>query len=530
MWIALGGFDGFRRRIDRVMTTRSDADYPRFAWRGVLLVSLLAAAALGAVSAKYGFFGDELYFLAAGRRLTFEYADQGPLAPFIAHLSDLIDPGSAFAVRIPTLAMMVAVAVLAACCAREFRAGPRYQMLAAAGYATSLLAFDHGQLTTFAFDVALQSLIIWLLVRWVRTRQDWLLIAAGLAAAVDAQVKWTIPALWAFLGLGVLAVGPRDLLRKPALWLGSAMLAASMAPGVVWQARHGWPEFAMTKVIAQEQYSAGTGPLVCLVQICLQVGLLGAGLCVLGLWGVARRDLLRPYRFLLVAGLGLLASVLIENGRSYYVAGSLPVLMGAGAAVLAEIEAPGRTWVRRLFTGLAVVSTVAFIAAMAVLPLPIRWIRDPVTDQRQYGYRVMLFGEEGFGEMTAAVRDALRGLPDAERRDAVVVTASYVQAGALEEYGRQDGLPAVYSPNRGFGYFAPPPDSARTVVYLGVDRVNDHAFRAQFAQSVAVAHLDNPLGLPGLDRLVTVWVCRTPLHHWAQVWPTLRTLAFPEGI
>ncbi|WP_196054498.1 ArnT family glycosyltransferase [Nocardia aurantiaca] len=504
------------------------ADRPPFAWRGVLAVSFGFAAVLGIAAARFNFFGDELYFLAAGRRLALAYPDQGPLAPFVAHLCDLVAPGSVLALRIPALALTAAAAILAAATAREVGAGSRYQILAAAAYAVSPLAFDQLQLITLTFDIPLQALIIFLLIRWVRTRQDWLLIAAGVTAALAFQAKWMVPGVWALLGLGVLVAGPREMLRRPALYAGTLILAVAMIPGIVWQVQHGWVESQMTAIIAQEQYAANTGPLVCALEIATQCGLLGGLLSILGLWGLVRQEALRPYRFAMVAGLGLLAVVLVENGRSYYIAGFWPALLGAGAYVLGTVEAQRR--VRGLVTGLAVASAVMFTVAMIVLPVPKGWIAKPITDQMQYWQRESMSGPDGYATFTAAVRDAVAALPESERRDAAVVAASYVQASALEEFGRDYHLPPMYSPNRGFGYFGPPPDSARTIVYLAVDGVGDKDFLSQFASTTLVQRIDDPNGLPGLERLVTVYVCREPLHPWAQVWPGLMTLTFPTGI
>ncbi|MGW4531226.1 ArnT family glycosyltransferase [Nocardia sp. NPDC004340] len=507
-----------------------------FAWKGVLAVSLGFAAVLGLPAARINYFGDELYFLAAGRRLAWAYPDQGPLAPFVAHVMDLIAPGSVLALRIPALLLMAAAAVVAAATARELGASARYQVLAATAYAVSPLAFNQMQLITLTFDIPLQAAIIWLLIRWVRTRQDYLLIVAGVAAALAFQAKWMMPGVWALLGLGVLIAGPRELLRRPALYVGTAILTLSMVPGIVWQVQHGWVESQMTEIIAQEQYAANTGPLICAIEIAVQCGLLGGLLSIFGLWGLTRLEALRPYRFALIAGLGLLIIVLVENGRSYYVAGFWPALVGAGAFALSTVEA--RKQIGKWVNAVAVLSAVMFTAWMASIPVPYSWewardftgIDKPITDQAQYWQRESLTGPAGYETFTKAVADAVAGLPEAERGNTAVVAAAYVQASALEEFGRDYNMPPVFSPNRGFGYFGPPSDSYRTIVYLSVDGVGDKDFLAQFNSTTEVTKINDPNGLPGLERLMTVYVCREPKHPWADVWPGLQTLTFPSGI
>ncbi|MVU83649.1 glycosyl transferase family 39 [Nocardia sp. ET3-3] len=509
---------------------------PPFAWKGVLAVSLGFAAVMGIAAARINFFGDELYFLAAGRRLAWAYPDQGPLAPFVAHIMDLIAPGSVLGLRIPALLLMAAAAVVSAATARELGAAPRYQILAALGYAVSPLAFDQIQLITLTFDIPLQALIVYLLIRWVRTRQDWLLIAAGVAAALAFQAKWMVPGVWAMLGIGVLIAGPREVLRRPALYIGTLIMVVAMIPGIIWQTQHGWVESQMTEIIAQEQHAANTGPLICAIEIAFQCGLIGGLLSIFGLWGLVRLEALRPYRFALIAGLILLTVVLVENGRSYYIAGFWPALLGAGAYALGTVEA--KRLIARWVNAVAVLSAVLFTVWMIEVPVTQAWIplpkslttKGPITDQAQYWIRESWFGPDGYTTFTSAVNDAVKSLPESERANTAVVAAAYVQASALEEFGRDYNLPPIYSPNRGWGYFGPPSDSARTIVYLSVDGVGDKDFLSKFASTTEVRKINDPNGLPGLERLMTVYICRDPLKPWSEVWPGLQTLTFPSGI
>ncbi|MGW4244028.1 ArnT family glycosyltransferase [Nocardia sp. NPDC004722] len=509
----------------------------RFAWKGVLAVSLGFAAVMGIAAARINYFGDELYFVAAGRRLAWAYPDQGPLAPFVAHVMDSLAPGSVLALRIPALLLMASAAILAGATARELGAGARYQVLAALAYAVSPLAFDQVQLITLTFDIPLQALIVYLLIRWVRVRQDWLLIAAGVAAAMAFQAKWMVPGVWAMLGIGVLVAGPREVLRRPALYIGTLIMVAAMIPGIVWQTRHGWVESQMTEIISQEQHAANTGPLICAVEIAIQCGLIGGILSLFGLWGMVRLKALRPYRFAFIAGLLLVAVVLVENGRSYYVAGFWPALLGAGAFALGTVEA--KRLIRRWITAAAVLSAALFAVWMTSVPLSRSWIplpkslttiSSPITNQAQYWMRESWYGPEGYATFTAAVNDAVQSLPDSERANTAVVAAAYVQASALEEFGRQYNLPPVYSPNRGWGYFGPPPNSAKTIVYLSVDGVGDKEFLSQFDSTTTFQKINDPNGLPGLQRLITVYICHNPKHPWPEVWPSLQTLTFPSGI
>ncbi|NUS93900.1 MAG: glycosyl transferase family 39, partial [Nocardia sp.] len=208
-------------KTDTVAATSDDLAVPRFATGPVLGVAAFAAVVLVLSATRYGYFGDELYFLAAGRRLSFGYADQGPVLPLLAALADTVAPGSLVALRLPAIVVTVAAVVISAAIARELGGGRAAQLLTAVGYATSpFLLMQAKNLSTNAIDSALWVLITWLVVRWVRTRRDGLLLAAAVVTAIDMQVKWLIPFFWIAVAISSAVLGPRELVRRPLLWAG----------------------------------------------------------------------------------------------------------------------------------------------------------------------------------------------------------------------------------------------------------------------------------------------------------------------
>ncbi len=102
---------------------------PAFA-RSTIGVAAALVALLLAVALRYGPHRDELYFVAAGRRLAWGYPDQPPLTPAIASLVDTVAPGSLVALRSVSAAAMALVVVLAALCARELGGAAPAQRLA----------------------------------------------------------------------------------------------------------------------------------------------------------------------------------------------------------------------------------------------------------------------------------------------------------------------------------------------------------------------------------------------------------------
>src|SRR5262250_2328423 len=81
------------------------------------LIALFSAAALLAhllTNGRYGYFRDELYYIACGRHLAFGYVDQPPLSILLLRLSQMLLGDSLFAIRfLPALAGAATVALTA---------------------------------------------------------------------------------------------------------------------------------------------------------------------------------------------------------------------------------------------------------------------------------------------------------------------------------------------------------------------------------------------------------------------------------
>ncbi len=505
--------------------TTSTTSLPAFAWREVSIVAAVAATLFLARIDRYLIGGDELYFLAAGRHPSVSYADQGPLVPLLAALSDHLAPGSVIALRVPALLFTIGAIVLSAVMAREFGGGRLPQTVAALAYATTPMAvMQSAMLSTFAVDITLTAVIAWLLIRWVRTREDYLLVAAGFVAAIDFQVKWLIPIIWGILALGVAVFGPRDMWRRPAWWLGSGLLAGSAVPILWWQHAHDWPQLAMGAVVRDEQMA--TAGLLSAPWTMIQVTGVGGPLLLAGMWAGLRAERFRPYWFLIpmiVIGLG---AVVLAGLRPYFVAGAFPGLLAAGAVYLAERGRTRRTAV--IGWSFAGPATAICVGLVVVLPLPESALKQPTDDYSQIHSRSVLFGPSGWDALVTAVAEVHQLLPAQQREGLVIVTQNYWQAAALDEYGPGAGLHPVFSPNRGYSYFGTPPDTATTVLYVGVDDP-DTALRTHFAQLTEVAELDDPLGFPGVNRGVSVWLCTGPSEPWSALWPDARELRLVDG-
>ncbi|MEV6276932.1 glycosyltransferase family 39 protein [Nocardia sp. NPDC051832] len=498
-----------------------EAAGPAIAWREIGVVAAVSAAVLLFSISRYGYFGDELYFLAAGRRPSFGYADQGPVLPLLARAMDTIAPGSYFVLRLPAVALTVLAIVLTALIAREFGGGRWAQLLAALGYATSPFLLLQGKiLTTNAVDTVLWVIITWCVVRWVRTRRDSLLLCAALVTAVDMQVKWLIPFFWICVAVTALIFGPRELVRRPLLLLGGLIVVLATAPTLLWQSGHGWPQLHMGAVISGEQEVLG-GRLMFVPLALLTAGYLGAVLLVYGTWALLRQHSLRPYRFLGATLVLLVAIFLLIGGRIYYMAGMYGVALAAGAVgvveLLGRLRLPDR---KAVGFGTVVLAVVATVMVLSSTPWRSAEQVRPPRDDAEATIDIGVYGEFGWPELTAEVTRVYDELSPRQRAGTVILTDTYWQASALDQLARH-ALPPIYSASRGFGYFGVPPDDAAEIIAVGLD---EGFLRWQFDDVEPVGKVDTRLGYPGNTQNVTLWLCAGRRHPWSEVWPALMHL------
>ncbi|MFI0803985.1 ArnT family glycosyltransferase [Amycolatopsis lurida] len=493
------------------------AEVASFARTPVLVIAGAMGAVLAATADRYGYFGDELYFLAAGRHLDWGYADQPPLLPLLARLMDAFGADSPFVLRIPAMLAMVAGVVLTALIARELGGGRKAQTIAAVTFAVSIQMLGSGHyLATSTIDPFLWTLLLWLLVRWMRTRTDKLLVWAGVVTGVALNTKFLVGGFWVVVLAAAVAFGPRDLVRRPALWLGAVIAAAMIAPTLVWQAANGWPQLTMGAAISQEVSAGWGGRITFVPTLVLSAGVpVGAILVCYGLWRLLRSERLRPYRFLGWTALGVLALFLLANGRYYYAAGMFAPLFAAAAV---EIEAGQASKYWRWIATWPVYLVAAVIAIPQALPiLP----RADLASAPMWARPIFAVEEVGWREITESVARVYRTVPDPSRTG--VVTAKYWQAGAIDHYGPELGLPSPSSPNRGYVTLPRPPESARDILFVGND---PSGLVPYFTQVRQVGALDNGAGIQNVSQGMKIWLATGRNGSWDTVWPKLADWGF----
>ena len=128
--------------------------------------------------------------------------------------------------------------------------------------------------------------------------------------------------------------------------------------------------------------------------------------------------------------------------------------------------------------------------------------------------------EVGWPSLVDTVSGVVGGLAPRDRARAVILTANYGEAGALELLG-SPGLPPVYSGHNSYAAWGPPPERFDlTVLVAGWDGA-EAFYERWLGPRERRATIDNGYGISNEEQGAGVWVCRQRTIPWAEAWPAL---------
>lgn len=385
-------------------------------------------------------------------------------------------------------------------------------MIAAACTAVSGFALATGHnVSTTTFDLLSTTVLGWLAVRALLRHSGRDLLAAGAVVGVGFEAKPQVGIVAFVLLCALAAVGPRWPLGSPQLWAGVAVAVVLAAPYLGWQAAHGWPQATVAYNIAgdAEGGRAGFLPFQLVMVSPLLVPVWVAGLAV------AWRRFARDLRAVAVTYVALGCLYVLGDGKAYYLASLYPLLLGIGGVPAAAWLSRGR---RRLRRGLLTAAITVSAAVSAIVALPLL-----PADELQGSATMALnpdIGEQvGWPRLASTVDRVWLLLPARRRAHTVIVTASYGEAGAVDQLGRPLGLPRAYSGHNAYTEWGRPGTVATSVLLLGYS--DPASAGPQFTDCQVKAHADNGVGLNNNEQGLPIMLCR-PTTSWTKLWPQLR--------
>jgi hypothetical protein len=487
----------------------------------------------GSTSGRYGYFRDELYFIACAKHLAWGYVDQPPLVAVAAWLSGPASY-SLFALRaFPALAAALTAAMAVAIVA-ELGGGRFARALAAvATILTPAYLLLGNVLTTTSLEPLSWTLALYCAIRIVRGGgARWWIAAAG-AVAFGAYGKYSIGLPVAAMLVSVLFFPERQRLRTPLALLSGALCLVAIAPNLLWQAGHGWPFVDVVREDALHRPALATGLFLESADVLRnawsfaveQLVYTNPPAALVWLAGIAapfRIRSLRDIRFVPVAYCLTFVVAVALSAKGYYIIGFYATLLAIGAVAIERLAAG---WRVTLLGAVAVVGIVAMPLSLPVLPaggLVLYTQAFALTGTGGSAAHLIqpVFAEEfGWHRLASDVASVYRSLPAADRARAAVYADTYADAGALDFFGPGFGLPPAISSQNSYYLWGTRGYGGSVLVAVGASRID---LLRRFYRDVRLVRTSDEPYRWIVEGPSPIYICRDPIAPLSVIWPSLR--------
>jgi hypothetical protein len=469
---------------------------------------------------RYGYFRDELYFIACGEHLAWGYVDLPPMVALIAQLSRATLGDSLFALRFfPALAAGATVAI-AGILAAEFGGGWFGQALAmlATTAAPVYLGLDT-ILTMNAFEP-----VFWVLIRLIKDGDPRWWLIFGLVAGLGLENKESMLFFGLAIVVGLGLTPAHKLMLNRWFWLGGLVALLLFMPTLMWQASHNFP---MLDELRNVKAGTKNAPVTWIGFLAAQATMLAP--LSLPVWAagfyfflVSERG--RRFRAIAYAYVALCAAFVLLKGKIYYLAPIYPVMFAAGAVALEGVNARGWRPAIRFALPMIILIGGVILAPMAIPVLPLNTfiayqralgLKEIRTETRKTTELPQSYADMfGWPEMVTTVARVYWSLPPEERGEAAIFGVNYGEAAAIDFFGPRYGLPKAISGHMSYYLWGPRAYTGKVLIAVGP---TEQALGRFFGSVKQVATVGTEYSMP--DEHVAVFVCRNPKMSMKQLWP-----------
>jgi Dolichyl-phosphate-mannose-protein mannosyltransferase len=494
----------------------------------VCCVALVRVAIYFVAAPNYGYFRDEVYYLACGEHPSWGYMDQPPLIAWMAWMLQHTIGVSLYALRLLPMLADTAIIMLTGLLARKLGGGRWAMFLASLALlvAPIYLTFSH-LFTMNAFDPLLWTLIAWLLVDLVQTgnERNWLWI--GVLTGVTLLNKYGV--LFFLVGLlaGVMFSPVRRSLARSWFWIGVSIATLIALPNFLWQLRWNFPFVQLVRSVRENGRDVMLPPLPYLAQQSEMMGFVSSLLVILALWFlICHED--RRYAILAGGFLSVLGCMLLLKGKFYYVAPAYPVVLAPGAIFFERLtEKRVLNWLRPVYA-LAMLLVGALIAPTAV---PLLSIQEYIGYTKKLGIQQQKFEHQpesqlpqlyadmvGWEERVKIVAAYVHSLPPEEQNITAIGGSNYGEAGAVDLFGPKYGLPKAISTANNYWIWGPRNYTGESLILM--DEASPEKYAQHCRSLKLIAGANDPYARP--DENYPTYHCVGLSPDLQSLWPSLK--------
>ncbi|MBL8148382.1 MAG: glycosyltransferase family 39 protein [Blastocatellia bacterium] len=503
-------------------------EYRKDRWTSPLFIALYLSITKLVVhlifNRGYGYFRDELYFLACGEHLDWGYADHAPMIALVSYVSRALFGDSLSAIRL--------LPALAGAC-KVFLTGLFVKELGGSRLATLLaclcvviapiyLGIDN-ILSMNAFEPLFWMGCAYAVVLCIN-RQDpryWLLF--GVIAGLGLENKHSMLFFGFAIVVGVVLTNERRAFASKWFWLAAIAALLLFLPNIIWQYKHDWATLELLGNVKRSGKNVELSPISFLLQQLLIVFPLSAPVWLAGLFYLLFDKEGSRYRLLGISYLTTLLLMILLKGKNYYLAPAYPMLFAAGGIFFEKLPA-------KIISLAYVVVLLISGSLFAPFVLPILEVEKLLAYQKLVGFELpktevahkgrlpQHFGDMfGWPEMVEAVARVYNKLPPEEREKALIFANNYGEAGAIDFFGRKYGLPKAISPHQNYFFWGSGEKPGDPMIVLQISKESALNYFEDVQEAETLKH---PYAMS--EEHFTILICRGMKQPLKEIWPKLK--------
>lgn len=407
------------------------------------------------IFAGYGYFRDELYYIACTDHLSFGYVDHPPLSVYILKISTLIFGDSIFAIRLlPAVSSSLTVLTT---CLITLKLGGRKAALIISSSAV-IFAPVYLAMSSFysmnTFDILLWSLAFYyiILITENNDKSDWITLGVILGLGLLNKAGF----LWLCFGffLGILLTDKRKILLTSGPYLCALIALLIFSPFIIWNIANDFAHLEFIRNATSEKYS-GLNSIAFLKGQLLNMNPFSLIVFLPGLYYFMIDEIGKKFR---IIGIIFITTflILIINGHSKaeYLAPAYTALFAGGAVLIERLSDVKFRWIRYA----VIIPIIVLGIFIAPLALPILPVESYIKYADRFGIGISSSeGKElaelpqhfadmfGWEELASNVSIVFMTLPENSKKNAVVYCNNYGEASAINFFKKDYKLPDAIS-------------------------------------------------------------------------------------
>lgn len=498
--------------------------------RAIRRIPLLLALAcfllhfINNLAGAYGFFRDELYYIACSKHLAWGYVDQPPFSLAVLKISRLVFGDSLAAIRlVPSLAHAATV-YLAGLIALEM--GGR-RLAAALAALLVLITPILLAMTSFysmnSIDIVVWPLVLFLLLRIKNTGNQTYWIVLGVVLGLGLLNKISV----LFLGAGIFAgllFTDRQAFTTRWPYVAGIIAAVMFLPYVLWNMNNDMAHLEFIHNATTQKYGGRTR-MDFLAEQVKYVSPLALPVWIGGVLALFLYKPLKPYRmagWIFVTAFAIL--VINRTSKGEYLAPAYTGLF-AGVAVWAEQKLTSKftSWIKYAYPALLVLTVIATLPmTIPVIPVGqyIRYARalgmEPHSNEKKELSELPQFYADMFGwkEKARDVARVYNTLSDADKARCAIFSTNYGRCGAIDFFGEAYGLPKSIGSHNNYWIWGPRAYTGELMLILG-GSLEDHTGNFD---SVIEAGLSQCRYCMPYENNVRIFICRGLKPPLRDIW------------